>query len=208
MRAIQLLAVTLLSGGFLAVAVQAAAAEAPENMERGRTVFTSKDCSRCHVPRGQQGVGPALEELQQRQGILELTGRLWNHAPAMFEMLKREGLEWPQITVDEMADLMVYLQAGPLWDPIPNLFAGQVILVRKGCLKCHRLRGEGGSVGTELTKYHRGYESPIVWATTVWNHSPRMAGHAGRMGILYPRFTGEEMVNLFGFLKNVAGTSQ
>lgn len=207
MRAIRLLMAILLSGGLLATSMQAAA-EVPENMERGRVVFTSKKCSRCHAPRGQQGVGPALEELQRRQGILELTGRLWNHAPAMFEMLKREGLEWSQITVDEMADLMVYLQASPVWDPMPNLFAGQVILVRKGCLKCHRLRGEGGSVGTELTKYHGGYESPIVWAATVWNHSPRMAGHAERMGILYPRFTGEEMVNLFGFLRNVAGTSQ
>jgi cytochrome c551/c552 len=207
MRPIRLLTTILLGGGLFAVGMQAAA-EPPGDAERGRTVFTSKECSRCHVPRGQQGVGPAVEELQRRQGTLELTGRLWNHAPAMFAVLKQKGLEWPGITAPEMGDLMAYLQAAPLWDPIPNVFAGHSILVRKGCLKCHRFRGEGGLVGTELTKFRGGYDSPIVWAATIWGHSPRMASHAQRMGVLYPRFTGEEMVNLFGFLRNAAAPPQ
>jgi len=204
MRATTLLAVILFGGGLFAVGMQVAAETPAGDAERGRAVFTSKECSRCHVPRGQHGIGPALEELRRRQGILELTGRLWNHAPAMSVLLKQEGLEWPGITAPEMADLMAYLQAAPLWDPIPNVFAGQVILVRKGCLKCHRLRGEGGLMGIELTKFQGGYKSPIIWAATIWDHSPRMATHAQRMGILYPRFTGEEMVDLFGFLRNAA----
>ncbi len=59
-------------------------------------------------------------------------------------------------------------------------------------------------MGNELTRYQSGYESPIVWATMIWNHSPQMAKDAERMGVLYPRFSGEEMVNLVGFLRNVA----
>jgi hypothetical protein len=106
-----------------------------------------------------------------------------------------------------MADLLAYLQGDPSRDPTPDLFQGQVLLIRKGCLKCHRLRNEGGSVGVELTKDRGRYRSPIAWAATMWNHSPRMAGHAARMGLLYPRFAGEEMGNLFGFLKNAAAAS-
>jgi hypothetical protein len=106
-----------------------------------------------------------------------------------------------------MADLLAYLQGDPSRDPAPDLFQGQVLLIRKGCLKCHRLRREGGSVGIELTKYQRGYQSPVAWATTIWNHSPRMAGHSARVGVLYPRFTGDEMVNLLGFLKSSAAAS-
>lgn len=207
MRPMRLLAAILLGGGLLVAGVQAAT-ETPGDAERGRVVFTSKECSRCHVPRGRQGVGPAVEELQRRQGTLELTGRLWNHAPAMFEMLKREGHEWPHINVPEMADLMAYLQSDPSRDPAPDLFEGQVVLVRKGCLKCHRLRGEGGSVGNEFTKYQGGYDSTLVWAAAIWNHSPRMADHAKQMGILYPRFTSKEMVDLFGFLRSAAAPPQ
>ena len=204
-------AALLLGAGILAAALGAgslASAETPGDAVRGRVVFQQKQCARCHVPRRQQGVGPPLEDLQKPQGALELAGRLWNHAPAMFTVLTQEGLEWPQMSTEEMADLMAYLGADRSRDPAPDLFRGQVVLVRKGCLKCHGLRGEGGSVGIELTKYHGGYDSPVTWATTIWNHSPRMAAHAVRLGVLYPRFTGDEMVNLIGFLKSAAASPQ
>jgi cytochrome c2 len=203
------LAVFLLGAGLGAAGLTpaASAADVPGDASRGSAVFTDRHCARCHLPQGRQGIGPALERLRRPQGALELAGRLWNHAPVMFAALRQEGLEWPGIAASEMADLMAYLQADPARDPVPDPFQGQVLLIRKGCLKCHRLRGEGGSVGIELTRYHGGYQSPIAWATTVWNHSPRMAGHAMRLGVLYPRFTGEEMVNLVGFLKRSATAS-
>ena len=198
-----LLGAMLLVGAAAAVAGPTAA-ELRGEAERGRALFTRKECARCHKPRGERGLGPPLEELRRRQGILELAGRLWNHAPAMLGVFEHEKLEWPRLGTPEMADLVAYLQADPARDPAPNLPRGQVLLVQRGCLKCHRLRGEGGAVGIEFTEYPGGYESPVVWAATIWHHSPRMAGHAAQMGVLYPRFTGEEMTNLFGFLKSVA----
>jgi hypothetical protein len=35
-----------------------------------------------------------------------------------------------------------------------------------------------------------------------------MAAHAVRLGVLYPRFTGDEMVNLIGFLKSATAASR
>ena len=207
MSARQLLAAILLVGGALAVAGPAAAERRGDD-ERGGALFASKECARCHKPRGERALGPPLEELRRRQGMLELAGRLWNHAPAMLGVLEYEKLEWPRISALEMADLMAYLQADPARDPTPDLSAGQATLVRKGCLKCHRLRGEGGTLGIELTTYPGGYESPVVWAASIWHHSPRMAGQAAQIGVLYPRFAGEEMANLFGFLKSVAAPTR
>jgi len=181
-----------------------AASQATGDLDRGRAVFAAKGCVRCHVPRGQEGVGPPLEELRRPQGAYELAGRFWNHAPAMFTTLLGQGVAWPEINAAEMADLMAYLQADPSRDPTPNLFRGQVALVRKECLKCHRFRGEGGWVGIELTRYHAGYQSPVTWAGAVWKHAPRMAEEARRMGVSYPRFTGEEMANLVGLLRSTA----
>jgi len=200
------LALLSLAAGLLAAGLPAEA-QAPGDATRGRALFEQKQCARCHQPRGQLGLGPALDEVRRPQGALELAGRIWNHAPVMFALLKQQGLEWPQIGAAEMADLMAYLQAEPARDPPSDLQQGQVLLIRKGCLKCHRLRGEGGSVGIEFTQYHAGYQSSVAWATTIWNHSSRMAGHSARLGVLYPRFTGDEMVNLFGFLKASAEVS-
>lgn len=205
MTALRRSSALLLAAGLAASllgAVPPATAQGPA--ERGQALFTAKQCVRCHMPKGQPGVGPAVEELRRPQGAYELAGRFWNHAPAMFTTLRREGIAWPEISAAEMADLMAYLQADLSRDPAPDLFQGQVVLVRKGCLKCHRYRGEGGWVGIELTQYHAGYESPVAWAAAVWKHAPRMAEEATSRGVLYPRFAGKEMGNLVGLLRSTA----
>jgi cytochrome c2 len=178
------------------------AAEAPGDAARGQNVFAGRQCARCHLPRGQGGMGPALEELRRPQGAYELTGRLWNHAPAMFTALKQEGVVWPQIGAAEMADLMAFLQADPRRDPSPDLSRGQVVLVSKGCLKCHSFRKEGGRIGPDLAERRASLAPATTWAVTLWGHTPRMAAAALRQGVLYPRFSGDEMVNLLGFLRS------
>jgi len=183
----------------------ARAADAPGDAARGAAVFTVTGCGRCHFPseRG-QGMGPALGEIRRRQGMLELSGRLWNHAPGMFAAFETQGLRWPVMTREQMADLAAYLEADASRDPAPDLFRGRVVLVRKACLKCHRLAGEGGSTAIELTTDPGRYDSPTGWATAVWNHAPRMAAVAAQLDVLYPRFSGDEMAHLFGFLKSAA----
>ncbi|MBI2490971.1 MAG: c-type cytochrome [Candidatus Rokubacteria bacterium] len=178
-----------------------AAAQAPGDAARGQRVFAAKHCARCHVPRGQPGVGPALEALRRPQGAYELAGRLWNHAPAMFTVLTQEGIGWPQIGEGEMADLMAYLQADPARDPAPDLSRGQVMLIQKGCLKCHGWKGEGARAAPELSERRGSFAPAARWGATLWSHTPRMAAVAIQRGVLYPRFAGDEMGNLLGFLR-------
>jgi cytochrome c2 len=183
-------------------AASAGAADAPAgDAERGRQVFEVKQCSGCHRPLAQGPVGPALDDVRRPQGAYEFAGRLWNHAPAMFTVLSQKGLTWPPIEPAEMADLMAFLRAGPERDPAPDRARGQTILVRKGCLKCHSYRGEGGRLGPDLAERRERYAPPAAWAATVWKHAPRMAVTAIQHGVLYPRFTGDEMVHLLGLLR-------
>ena len=181
-------------------------AEPPGDAARGSRVFASKQCASCHRPSGQSGVGPALERLRHPQGAYELAGRLWNHAPAMFTGLTQERLEWPRINAAEMADLMAYLGADPTRDPAPDLVKGRRALVAKGCLKCHAFRGEGGRIGPDLAEGRERYAPPATWAAAVWRHTPRMAAVAIQREVLYPRFSGDEMVDLLGFLRSGTGT--
>jgi cytochrome c2 len=192
------LGAAVLGGGALA------GGQPPGDAGRGRDAFTAKECARCHAPRGQPGVGPALDELRRPQGAFALAGRLWNHAPAMFTVLRMENLGWPQISVGEMADLMTYLEADPARDPAPDLAKGQVVLIRKGCLKCHSLRGEGARVAPELAARRAAYESAVAWAAAMWTHTPAMAAKAMELAIFYPRFVEDEMLNLVAFLRSRA----
>ena len=186
------------------VAAGAARAEPPGDAARGYQTFTAKACARCHLPRGQDGVGPALEQLRRPQGAFALAGRLWNHAPAMFTALKMEDLRWPQISAAEMGDLMAYLEADPARDTAPDLSKGQLMLLRKSCLKCHSLRGEGGRLAPDLSAQRPSYESAVAWATRMWGHAPAMAAKAIEVGVLYPRFAEDEMLNLVAFLRSSA----
>ncbi len=196
------LAVGLLAAAVVAGRVPAGAQTA--DVEQGRALFAEKHCARCHLSRGQEGVGPPFDELRRPQGAWELAGRLWNHAPAMFTALNEKGIEWPQISTAEMAALMAYLEADPARDAAPDLFKGEVALVRKGCLKCHSLRREGARIAPDLATERADYDSAVAWATAMWIHTPRMAVKAREVGVLYPRFAGDELDNLVGFLRSVA----
>jgi cytochrome c551/c552 len=182
-------------------APRGAGAQAEGDAARGQEIFSAKQCARCHQPRPQAGAGPALETLRRPQGAYELAGRMWNHAPAMFTVLKVEGLEWPRLGAAEMADLMAYLQADPARDPAVDPVKGQMILVNKGCLKCHAFKGEGAHLGPDLAERRASFAPAATWAATMWGHTPRMAAVALERGLLYPRFTGDEMRHLLGFLR-------
>jgi mono/diheme cytochrome c family protein len=192
------------AGTCAAVIMGPAAPAVAGDPEAGRLVFADKDCARCHLPRGVPGGGPSLDDLRRPQGEMELAGRLWNHVPDMLAAVALEAARWPRISAREMGDLMAYLRADPGRDPQPDLYKGQVTLLRKDCLKCHSLRGEGGRVEPDLAQRRADYESAAAWAAAMWTHSPAMAAMAGRRGIPYPRFSGDEMGNLLGFLRHAA----
>ena len=185
-----------------------ASASGTDSQSKGRRVFESKQCIRCHVPGGRSGGGPPLEELRRPQGAWELTGRLWNHVPAMFTALAASDIKWPRFTTEEVTDLMTFLAATTDADQKPDLARGQTLLVQKGCLKCHALRGEGGRIGQDLSERTAAFASPAAWAVRVWAHAPNMATEAKERGIPYPRFSDREMVHLIAYLKSVGVTSE
>ncbi len=187
--------------GVAAVAATAAPGAAQGDAARGEQVFAAKHCAHCHRRAEPRGVGPLLAELRRPQGAYELSGRLWNHAPAMFTALVQEGLAWPVISEAEMADLMAYLGADAARDPKPDARKGQRTLVSKGCLKCHAFRGEGARVAPDLADVRDDYVSPARWTSRMWGHTPRISQKAIERGVAYPRFTGDEMTHLLGLLR-------
>jgi len=177
-------------------------AEPPEgDREQGRRLFEEKGCIQCHSPPGKpKEVGPSLAALQRRQGLLQLAGRLWNHAPAMQEEFAKRGKTWPTLSTKEVANLAVFLLVRPGADPPGSEARGQVLLLKKGCLKCHAFFGEGAGVGPDLSR-SAALESPLDWATGVWDHAPKMRAKAEQLGTEYPHFEADEMVDLVAFLK-------
>ena len=80
----------------------------------GARLFVSKGWVDCHSYGGKGGSdAPPLDlagHLSARDAA-DMSGRVWNHLPAMLDHFKEEGLPVPTFGDGQMADLVAYLHS-------------------------------------------------------------------------------------------------
>ncbi len=122
----------------------------PASIEQGRKLFVSA-CSGCHGPNGEGGRGPNLMTARQvvRSNDETVFGSLKNGLP---------GTDMPPTNLPDAQiwQLVAFVRGlnAPAYDvEVPgDEAAGRGIFLGKGgCRNCHALRGEGGSLGPDLT---------------------------------------------------------
>ena len=118
--------------------------ERPGEAERGKALFTSKSCASCHALKtGQPTVGPPVSEWSALTDPTVLIQRMWEHAPQMSKAMEARHVQWPQLTSQDMADLLVYLQNLPetrdakMAFEVPSPEGGEALFHSKGCANCH-----------------------------------------------------------------------
>ena len=80
--------------------------------QRGSELFYGKKlCARCHSVNGQGSrVAPDLGALGDSHASLsQVVVAMWNHAPRMMARLQAEGIQVPEMSRQEMADILVFL---------------------------------------------------------------------------------------------------
>jgi mono/diheme cytochrome c family protein len=147
--------------------------EKPGDAARGRRLFTDRACAQCHGLTGavQPGVKPVNQWIALSDPI-GLTEAMWNHAPNMFMEFKLKKVSWPQLSGQDLADLLVYLRN---LGPSPELSGvfetstgtnGEAVFSSKGCATCH----QSGSVVAPRIKG----QTLTEIAAEMWDHAPRM----------------------------------
>jgi len=81
----------------------------PGDLERGRIVFTKKQCSLCHA-KGSKKLD--LSSLKGQISPILMAAMMWNHGPEMLEKMRKAKVPWQKIDGKEMIDLMEYLNRG------------------------------------------------------------------------------------------------
>lgn len=79
------------------------------------------------------------------------------------------------------------------------MFAGGEVFAKKGCGRCHSVRGVGGGVGPDLASAEAGKGFFDIGAA-MWNHLPLMGAQMRQQGIERPRMTAREMSNVIAFI--------
>jgi mono/diheme cytochrome c family protein len=186
------------------------AAEPVGTPERGGRVVAAKGCGTCHALPGEvrgKKPGPSFLSSVPPEATSEVLRRLWNHIPGMRRHFVAQGLSWPAFSLQEMADLLSFLGADFSRERAANLDRGRLLLVQKGCLKCHGLAGEGSRTASDLTRF-REFRNPVPLATALWNKAPTMLERIDASGIPYPIFNEGELTDLLGFLGAITDVSR
>ena len=166
--------------------------EKPGDAARGKSLFESKHCSECH---GLTSANPpAARPVSQWESIgqgIALASAMWNHGASMRVEFANRHLKWPELSSQDLTDLLVYLRNLP---EIRNAAArveistgaeGEPLFRSKGCAGCHtgKLAFAGRLRGATLTDI----------AAAMWNHQPRM-------GAPPPQLTIGEMREIASYL--------
>lgn len=149
--------------------------EQPGDAARGKALFTSQKCAECHgidEPKV-SGVKP-VAEWKAASDPLDLIETMWNHSTAMHAEMTRRKILLPQLTGQDLADLLVYTRrASHSGRPTPTFRsappdAGKALFESKGCVGCH------GSV-THFLSTGAGGETLTDIAANMWNHGLDMS---------------------------------
>lgn len=170
----------------------------------GERVFAVEGCGKCHAIHRVGGkVGPDLGQAQTGQTFYGFGAALWNHGPRMAEKMAETGITRPSLPVQQMEDLIGYLFSLRYFDPPGDTAAGQQVFSSKGCVQCHAVGGQGGTIGPPLDFLKRS-SSPIHIAAAMWNHGPEMAEVMRARGIPRPTFQEKELANLIAYIISAA----
>lgn len=142
--------------------------ERPGDAGRGKLLFASKHCAECHglkdskIPEAK----PAYQWVAANQPIV-LVDQMWNHAANMRQEFAKHKLKWPELTTQDLVDILVYVRnQEPTRVEISSGANGEALFRSKGCEACH------SSMAALSTRLQGQTLTGI--AVAMWNHAPKM----------------------------------
>jgi len=168
---------------------------------KGQAVFREKGCATCHSVYGNGGNGgPDLGERKFYGTYLELATRMWNHFPKMYKKMGETGVEFREITNEEMGQLIAYLSFIRYTGQPGQDYKGRD-LIEKSCMKCHTFGGTGGDIGPDFVTNNE-YMTSIQLIESMWNHGPDMMQVFEEQGVKRPHFKGNDIENILAGIRS------
>jgi len=173
----------------------------PGDASRGKRVFEGKGCADCHKDVPTAGAaGRAMSTWATVNDPIMWAERMWNHSSEMKNAIVRKGFQWPTLSSQDVADLMIYLRSLPVLRAKSSSFRmgepeqGRLVFERS-CESCHSF---GPALGKRIDLLSRQTPRTVTgYIAVMWNHTPQMRGQS--TAPLPPLGPGE-MPDLIAFL--------
>ncbi len=173
--------------------------ERPGDAARGKQVFESKRCADCHgISSPVSGGGPPVASWRSVAAPIALAQQMWNHASRMQSAMTARHIRWPDLTAQDLTDLVVYVQNLPQTrGRVPEFTLGPVshgesLFKEKGCAGCH--------VG-KLALANRPTNGTMTdFAVSMWEHAPKMWEYQRKTGASPPTLEEDDMRQIVAYL--------
>ena len=150
---------------------------------RGARLFETQQCVRCHSVNGRGGTtAPDLgRRIGRNHTPAVLASTLWNHAPAMWSEMGRQGITPPALTAEDAADLFAYFYSARFFDMPGDAGRGKDAFHPASLRRVSRfVRSEAGQA-PPVAKW-QALGSPVALAEAMWNHAKGMRDEFARRG--------------------------
>jgi mono/diheme cytochrome c family protein len=153
----------------------------------GQAVFQSKGCIKCHTGK------LALEDRLHNATLTEIAVDMWNHAPRMVQPV-------PQLSEEEMQQLLSYLWMRQFVYAKGDAARGKQVFMKKHCAECHMSGGHGAPA---LPGQARPY-SDITIMSALWKHGPQMLNRMKQNHIQWPHFNNpQQLTDVVAYLNSL-----
>lgn len=175
----------------------------PPDPERGRRLYRSKQCVRCHGARASGGpAGPSLLAASRRKHLGAMAGSLWNHAFAMEREMADQGISLPRFQRQDMADILGYIYFVGFTGTVGgDAERGRSLFAQRGCAQCHSVAGTGLAPGPPVRKLAQ-LDSPVALVTAMWNHVPQMRHWMQVQALAWPQFRSGDIKDIWLYLSS------
>jgi cytochrome c len=171
--------------------------------ERGKALFQSLNCIVCHSVSGVGGKkAPDLGQGRERGfSPYNMAALMWNHAPAMWAAMARQGVARPTLDEQQAADLFVFFYAASYFETPGNTKHGRQLYEERRCGQCHGIESPVREGIRPVVEWDSIWD-PITLAQQMWNHSRDMARELDRAQVPYPRLSAQELTDLRAWVRS------
>ncbi len=165
--------------------------------ERGRALFQDLNCIICHSVSGVGGKrAPDLGQGRARGfSPYNMAALMWNHAPAMWAAMAKQGIARPTLDEQQAADLFIFFYAANYFETPGDAGRGKQVYLARRCGQCHGIESPVRAGVKPVAEWDSLWD-PITLAQQMWNHSYEMARALDRSEVPEPLLSTQELTDL------------
>jgi cytochrome c2 len=168
--------------------------------QKGKNLIEKKGCIQCHTLDGKGGkLATDFSKININYSVTELAGKMWNHAPKMWALMKSEKISIPVFEKGEMVHIVGYLYQVKLSDTPGDPDRGKNLIMNRGCSNCHSNKEGTKNIEPDFTS-HGEIKTPLSMINAMFNHAPVMQKKHMEEKLDWPNLTGKDMADFYAYL--------